>query len=98
MQRGVGIMQLTAVGALDEARRGTHRLRFTNRHRPATSVYLANALLPVDRDIRVVAQRRDRLQHEPDVEYAIAPRWSLYLIWVPFAVVMVVSRIAAKRF
>ncbi|MBM3772016.1 MAG: DUF3500 domain-containing protein [Acidimicrobiia bacterium] len=63
----------------------------------ATSVYLANALLPGDRDIQVVARRRDRLQHELDVGYAIAPRWSTDLVWALSGVAMVVSRFVAKR-
>ena len=97
MYRGVGTMRLTATGVLDDVRAGTRHLRFSNRHHPATSVYLANALVSTDRDVQVAAQRRDRRQHQLDVEYTIAPRWSLHLIWLLFGVTLVVSRMAVRR-
>ena len=97
MHRGVGTVRLTATGVLDDVRAGTRHLRFSNRHHPATSVYLANALVSADRDVQVAAQRRDRRQQQLDVEYTIAPRWSLHLIWLLFGVTLVVSRMAARR-
>jgi hypothetical protein len=97
MQRGVGTMQLTVVGALDDVRGGTHELRFSNRHHPAASVYLANALVPGDRDVQVVAQRRDHRQQQIDVEYKIGSQWPLQLIWVLAGVTVIGSRVAARR-
>ncbi len=97
MRRGVGTIQLTVAGAIGGAHAGTRHVRFTNRHHPATSVYLANALVSGDRDVQVVSQRRDHRQQQIDVEYAIAPRWSLHLLWVLFGVTVVASRIAARR-
>jgi hypothetical protein len=96
MYGGVGTMQLTAMGELDDVRAGTRRLRFSNRHHPAASVYLANALVPSDRDVRVVGQRRDRRQQQLDVEYTIASRSSFHLIWVLFGATLMVSRIEAR--
>jgi hypothetical protein len=97
MHRGVGTMQLTATAAIDDVRAGTRRLRFGNHHRPAMSVYLANALISSDRDVQVVAQRRDRRQQQLDVEYAIASRWSLHLIAMLFGATLMISQIAARR-
>ena len=97
MRRGVGTMQLTAVGVLTDVRAGTRRLRFSNRHHPAASVYLANALISADRTVQVVAQRRDPRQQQLDVQYQIASRWPLYVIWMLVGAVAMVSRIASKR-
>ncbi len=97
MRRGVGTMQLTVSGAIGGARAGTRHVRFTNRHHPATSVYLANALVSADRDVQVVAQRRDHRQQQIDVEYKIGSRWPLQLIWVLVGVTVIGSRMAARR-
>ncbi len=97
MRGGVGTMQLTVSGAIGAARAGTRHVRFTNRHHPATSVYLANALVPSNRDVQVVAQRRDHRQQEIDVEYKIGSRWPLQLIWVLAGVTVIGSRVAARR-
>jgi nickel/cobalt exporter len=98
MRRGVGTMQLTAVGPLEDGRAGTRRLRFTNRHHPETSVYLANALVSADRDVQVVAQRRDRRQQQLDVEYEIGSRWPVQLTWVLFGATVMVAQMAARRY
>jgi len=97
MRRGVGTMQLTVSGALAGAHAGTRHLLFTNRHHPATSVYLANALVSADRDVQVVAQRRDHRQQQIDVEYKIGSQWPLHLIWVLVGVTVIGSRVAARR-
>jgi hypothetical protein len=97
MRVGSGTMQLIAEGSIGTPRSGTHHLRFRNHHHPAGSVYLANALVPGDRDIQVVGQRRDRLQQQLDVEYTVASRWSRNLVWVLFGATLVISRIAVRR-
>jgi hypothetical protein len=97
MRRGVGTMQLTVTGAIGGARAGTRHVRFTNRHHPATSVYLANALVSADRDVQVVAQRRDHRQQQIDVEYKIGSQWPLQLIWLLAGVTVIGSRVAARR-
>jgi hypothetical protein len=54
---------------------------YRNTHRPELSVYLVNALVPENPEIEVVAQRRDRLQHELRLDYRVgaaappAPAW-----------------------
>ena len=97
MRRGVGTIQLTVAGTIGPAPDGTRHVRFTNRHHPATSVYLANALVSADRDVQVVSQRRDYRQQQIDVEYKIGSRWPLQLIWVLVGVTVIGSRVAARQ-
>jgi len=84
-------------GTIDAAPDGTRHVRFTNRHHPATSVYLANALVSADRDVQVVSQRRDYRQQQIDVEYKIGSRWPLQFIWVLVGVTVIGSRVAARQ-
>jgi len=97
MRRGVGTIQLTVAGTIGPAPDGTRHVRFTNRHHPETSVYLANALVSADRDVQVVSQRRDYRQQQIDVEYKIGSRWPLQLIWVLVGVTVIGSRVAARQ-
>jgi hypothetical protein len=97
MRRGVGTIQLTVAGTIGPAPDGTRHVRFTNRHHPETSVYLANALVSADRDVQVVSQRRDYRQQQIDVEYKIGSRWPLQFIWVLVGVTVIGSRVAARQ-
>ena len=47
---------------------GKHRVDFRNRWEPMASVYLANALVPASRSIRVLRQQRDERQMELRLE------------------------------
>jgi hypothetical protein len=51
-----------------------HRLAFENRHRNAIAAYLANALQPRDRDIRVTSQIRSQDKSFYRLEVAISRR------------------------
>jgi hypothetical protein len=95
MRRGLGTIQLTAAGTFDDVGRGSHHVRFANRHHPATSVYLANALVPADHGVRVVAQRRDERQQQLEIEYAVASQWPVQLIWL-IAGALVTSRVLLR--
>ena len=97
MRRGIGTIKLTVAGTIGPAPDGTRHVRFTNRHHPETSVYLANALVSADRDVQVVSQRRDYRQQQIDVEYKIGSRWPLQLIWVLVGVTVIGSRVAARQ-
>jgi hypothetical protein len=100
MRRGIGTIQLTAAGTFDDVGAGSHHVRFGNRHHPATSVYLANALVPADHGVRVVAQRRDGRQQQLEIEYLVASEWPVQLIWL-IAGAIVTSRVllpAGKRY
>ena len=50
MRDGMGTIRLRAAGSV-EAGSGRHRLQFFNNHRPETSVYMVNALVPEDRAV-----------------------------------------------
>jgi hypothetical protein len=68
MKDGVGEMQIEFEA--DLPRRGTKRkLVFENHHLSGISAYLANCLMPRDRDIRVTAQNRNENQSFYAVEY-----------------------------
>ena len=72
MTAGIGRFHLRAAADFEGVEPGAHRLTFTNSHHPELSVYLANALVPDDRRIAIVAQQRPRDQHSLTVEYALA--------------------------
>jgi len=72
MRDGMGTIRLRAAGRVD-ADSGTRTLVVENRHLPAASVYMINALLPDDRAIRVVSQVRDPQQSSARIEYQIGP-------------------------
>jgi hypothetical protein len=66
---GTGSIRIEAVTDGARITCGSHRIAYENTHAPVLSSYLVNALKP-GRDVRITAQRRDRLQHrlELDVE------------------------------
>jgi hypothetical protein len=73
MSAGVGMIRL--VGAVDFAASsaGAHELVLRNAHQPKISVYLANALVPQDRQIQITGQWRDREQRELTLDYTVSP-------------------------
>ena len=80
MREGMGTIRLRAT-APGNARWGTRVLSLRNRHQPAVSVYMANALLSNDRAITVVSQTRDRRQSEARFEYDVAPDMMARVAW-----------------
>ena len=86
MRDGSGTIQVRAVGPVDAIGSGRRRLEFRNNHQPAASVYLANALIPQDDDVGVVAQIRDPRQRGVRIEYDVHPRWPGRLIWLVLGV------------
>jgi hypothetical protein len=71
MTAGIGTIRLTVMSRLPHASAGLHRLIYRNAHRPAISVYLVNALVPVSREIEITHQRRDTKQHELWLDYRV---------------------------
>ena len=61
MRNGMGTIHLRAAGSI-EAGAGRHRLSVFNNHRPDTSVYMVNALVPDDSGVDIVSQSRDPRQ------------------------------------
>ena len=70
---GEGAIQIEVIAPLPRLSLGRHDLRFSNRHRPEISVYLANALVPESERISIGAQRRDVEQRSMTIEYELRP-------------------------
>jgi hypothetical protein len=68
---GEGAIQLQLAATLSPLAAGMHHLRYRNLHRPAISVYLANALVPTSARVVVVAQQRDVDQRGLVIEYLL---------------------------
>jgi hypothetical protein len=73
MKQGVGAIRLRASALAPAASPGDHHVIFRNAHRPVTSVYLANALVPLDGRIEITGQDRDALQSQLTINYRMAP-------------------------
>jgi len=70
MQTGTGIIQLRLSAPITQTP-GSHHVTLINRHHPAGSVYLANALVPESDRIAVTAQRRDANQQTLTIDYDV---------------------------
>jgi hypothetical protein len=84
MRDGSGTIHVRAAGSVETVAAGRGRLDFRNNHQPAVSVYLANALIPEDRGVRVLVQTRDPRQQGVRVEYDVRARWPSQLLWLVF--------------
>ena len=78
MRIGTGVIRLRATAAID-AGAGRHAVQLVNNHRPETSVYMVNALVPDDSGVDVVSQTRDPRQREFRAEYDVTSEWLGYL-------------------
>jgi hypothetical protein len=72
MALGTGSIRLRAVANASFGS-GTHRLAYRNSHAPDASAYLVNALVPTDSRVQLGAPRRDALQRELTLDFAVAP-------------------------
>lgn len=69
IRHGVGEMQLAFEAELPPGGAHHHRLAFQNTHRSAIAAYLVNSLVPSDRDIHIVSQRRNYRQSMYELRY-----------------------------
>jgi hypothetical protein len=72
MNQGTGIIRLRAAGRMPAAGAGRHEISFRNNHRPESSVYLVNALVPANPRIQIADQQRDHAQHGLFMTYTVA--------------------------
>jgi hypothetical protein len=72
VKRGEGTIRLHLAAALPPLSAGVHHLLFRNRHHPARSVYLANALVPQSYRVVVTGQQRDVGQTELTIDYVLS--------------------------
>ncbi len=84
MRNGLGTIRVHAAGSI-EAGVGRRRLYVFNSHRPDTSVYMVNALVPDEGGVDIVSQSRDPRQREFQMEFTVTPRWAAYLLWLGLA-------------
>ena len=81
MREGMGTIQLRAAARVN-VRWGTHDVSVRNRHLPAGSVYMVNALISDDREIAVLSQVRDQRQSSARIAYQVGPEWIARLGWL----------------
>jgi hypothetical protein len=68
---GTGTLRLQAFARMPATRAGRHQVTIVNSHHPESSVYLANALVPLDDAVHIAAQVRDREQHRLTIDYEV---------------------------
>lgn len=96
MAHGVGTLRLRAAADIPAAP-GRHQLIFVNTHRRESSVYLANALVPDDGRIEIVAQHHERDQHALTIDYELtAPAGWRRISWL-LGGLATVAMLAAAR-
>ena len=71
LRTGEGTITVRWAATLPKLSAGAHTVFFRNGHRRDVSVYLANALAPVNRRIAITAQRRDADQRELTIAYRV---------------------------
>ncbi len=71
MSLGVGTIRLRAIAKVPAAGAGRHQVSFLNTHRPETSVYLVNALVPANPRIQLADPQRDRAQRRLTLDYTV---------------------------
>ena len=71
MRNGTGVIRIRATSAVGPMDMGTHALSLTNRHLPAISVYLVNALRSKDAAVEIGKQTRDELQKDYRLEFRV---------------------------
>jgi hypothetical protein len=98
MAAGVGTLRLRATAVVPSGGTGRHELTLVNSHHPETSVYLANALVPSDTQIRIVEQRRTVDQHSFTIAYDVGmPMLWTRVSWILSALTLIVATAATRR-
>ncbi|MDA1275324.1 MAG: hypothetical protein O2960_14950 [Verrucomicrobia bacterium] len=73
LKTGEGTIRIKAIAKFPALVIGTHEIVFVNNHLPTFSVYLVNALVPRNKAIHIVRQRRDELQKEYHLTFEVLP-------------------------
>jgi hypothetical protein len=100
MNDGVGVIRIRGVAGFPAATAGRHAMTYRNTHESDISVYLANALVPSDKEIEITAQHRDNSQSELAIDYRVVPgtrqssKWWLMLGLVAACTLVVTVRLA----
>jgi hypothetical protein len=78
MRAGIGFIHLEMVTQVISDSEGAHKIEFQNNFNPRTSVYLANAMIPPDRIVKIRHQQRDVLQRYLKIDYEIGSAGPAY--------------------
>jgi hypothetical protein len=98
MAMGLGTIRVRASGIIPSRGSGPHQLTIINTHHPDVSVYLANALVPSDRGIEILKQRRTADQHSLTIEYDVGISASrMRLSWLVAAVTLLGTTLWGRR-
>jgi hypothetical protein len=73
LRTGAGIIQIEFSATFGAVAAGSHRLTLENRHLPAISVYLVNAVRPRLAAIRITRQKRSDNQSVGEIEFTFQP-------------------------
>jgi len=73
MNAGTGMIRLHGTAGFPSVGAGRHALYYRNTHQPDISVYLSNALVPIDKQVEITAQLRDNAQDELTIDYRMTP-------------------------
>jgi hypothetical protein len=96
MRNGMGTIRLRAAVSVENGS-GRHRLQLLNNHRPESSVYMVNALVPEDRGVVIVSQSRDSRQREFQMETIVRPQWPMRLLWLGLGAAVVTLTMLGGR-
>jgi len=98
MNDGLGSVRMVAVGSLREpVSAGHHQVYFRNDHRPESAAYLVNALVPANREIAIVGQRRDGQQREIRIDYIVRPGWPVRVAWIVLGLSGLLGLVLVRR-
>ena len=89
MNDGTGMIRLRGTAEFPAVAAGGHALYYRNAHQPNISVYLSNALVPVDKQVEITAQHRDNAQDELTIDYQVTRNSSWPSPWWLLAAVAI---------
>ena len=98
MRDGIGTIRIEAFGRIP-AKVGGREIVLHNQHRPAQSVYLANALLPESDAVTIRRQERNANQQLFRLDYEVAQQGTGGAVWLLAAAALLLlhARWRARR-
>ena len=81
LKEGIGEIEVQFDADVPAGRAASRKLAFSNRHQGAIGTYLVNALVPVDPDVRITAQKRNHEQSLYELDYVQAAGSASSFAW-----------------